>query len=99
MCCLLIFCGAIKSLTVGTLRETEQEQLLGQLGGSVFDTLLLATIFSHELTTAFFALLCVLMCSRSFHMIANARVEYVCRNSDLLFSVHSFSMTVDGDTT
>lgn len=65
-------------LSTFNLHVKKKQELLNRLWSSIFDALLLATIFSGELSTSFFGLLTILIFSRSFHWVVKSRVDFVC---------------------
>lgn len=78
--CLGIF---VKKATLGSLRASEVENLMDRLWPTIFDTLLLTTIFRGELTSDFFALFGILVFVSVFHWIVKDRVDYIATSPEI----------------
>jgi E3 ubiquitin-protein ligase synoviolin len=66
-----------KTIFLGALRPSEIELLIDRMKSTVFDTLLIMTIFRDDFSTQFIVLFTVLLFSKTFHWLAQDRVDYV----------------------
>jgi E3 ubiquitin-protein ligase synoviolin len=76
-CLFLLFASAFKTVFLGTLRDVEIEHLTDKIWTTMMDALLIMTIFRDEFTTNFVSLFVVFLFMKTFHWLAQDRVDYV----------------------